>query len=223
MDIQRPYYLILGDLKRSTQPDGKIATAAINRLVQAVSQVSQNYAADLVLPMEVNYGDEFAGLLQTPARIYDIIDYLRDILRGITEFRVAIAYGHVGNATDTLTQMGGAVFQTANDALLDLKKRDVFCEWHLGSALEGQTLTVLANAANSLRQNMTDYQYEVFRFLRSGMSQIDIARRLQKFEQSVSTAAKRGQADLALELDLTLRQRLEALKEGAPDHASRTV
>jgi len=223
VDLQRPYYLVLGDLKRSTQPAGKIAPVAINRLIQAVSQVSQTYAADLVLPMEVNYGDEFAGLFHTPARIYDVIDHLRDALRGATEFRVAIAYDHIGNAADTMRQMGGPAFQTANDALLELKKRDAFCTWHVASALEDQTLTVLANAADGLRQAMTDYQYEVFRLLGSGMSQIDIARRLEKFEQSISTAAKRGQADLALALDLTLRQRLKALQEGALGHADGSV
>lgn len=219
MDLQRRYYLLLGDLKQSTRTVEGQAPVAIRKLVETVSELSGTFADELVLDMEVNYGDEFAGLFHRPAALYDVIDRLRHELRGIAGFRVAIAYGRIGHAASTMTQMGGPAFQMANDALIDLKKSDAFARWQIGGELENLTLTALTNAADSFRQNMTDYQYEVFRYLSEGLSQTETARALGKFDQSVSTAAKRGHTDVALALDKTIRQRLAALQTGEADHA----
>lgn len=219
MDLQRRYYLLLGDLKQSTQTVEGQDPVAIGRLVEAVADLSAAYAGELVQDMEVNYGDEFAGLFHAPDVLYDVIDRLRHELRGIASFRVAIAYGRIGHAARTMTQMGGPAFQMADEALTALKAQDMFADWQVGDALENLTLTAIANAADSFRRNMTDYQYDVFRYLSAGLSQTEIARKLGKFDQSVSTAARRGHADVALALDKTIRERLAALRTGDPDDA----
>ncbi len=211
MDNQTEYYLLLGDLCDSTGLEGEKAEAVSRILREALAHWSDVCARDLAAGLDLNYGDEFTGLFLRPARIYDIIDGLRTALHGLAGFRFVLAYGRIGAASPLTRQMGGPVFVTANDALKRLKIEGRFAEVAIGHALSDATLTALIEAANTLREEMTDYQFEVFSLLKSGLSQKDIARRLGKFDQSVSDAAKRGHTELVIALDAAIGAQLAVL------------
>jgi len=211
MDNQTDYFLLLGDLAGSTGLSGEGAEAAMATLKVELARWTEHCADELVAGLDLNYGDEFAGLFTSPRRIYEITDGLRDALRGQVAFRFVLARGRIGVASDQTSQMGGPVFVTANDALKRLKIEGRFAQVVSQDPLADQTLTVLIEAAHQLRLEMTDYQYDVFQQLRAGRSQRAIAKALGKFEQSVSDAAKRGHAELVITLDRAIRSNLAAL------------
>ncbi|MEM7767093.1 MAG: hypothetical protein AAF253_06355 [Pseudomonadota bacterium] len=212
MDNRADYFLLLADLKRSTDLDAAGSARLFGRLNQALTDWSDACSGDLLAGLDLNYGDEFAGLFVRPNRIYEVVDGVRDALRGYGRFRVAIARGRIGAVSEDTSQMGGPVFKLANDALSSLKSRGQFAQWVLGNPLIDETLSVLTEAGNTLREDMTDYQYRVFQHLRDGTSQREIAAQLGKFEQSVSDAAKRGHADLALQIDQAIDAHLRSME-----------
>lgn len=211
MDNQTDYYLLLGDLRASTELEGERAEAVTRILREELARWSEACADDLVAGLDLNYGDEFAGLFSRPAPVYQIVDALRSALWGLSGFRFVLARGRIGSASAATSQMGGPVFVTANNALRRLKTRGRFAHFETGHPLADQALTALVEAAHTLRGEMTAYQLEVFALLKSGLPQTEIASRLGKFDQSVSDAAKRGHAELVIELDAAIEAQLEAL------------
>ncbi len=211
MDNRTDYYLLLGDLRGSTALEGEEAETVTQILREQLGRWSLACADDLVAGLDLNYGDEFVGLFVRPARIYEIVDGLRDALSGHAGFRFAVARGRIGSASAQTSQMGGPVFVIANDALKRLKARGRFAQFETGHPVADRSLTALAEAAHTLRGEMTAYQAEVFGLLRAGLAQTEIARRLGKFDQSVSDAAKRGHAELVIELDEAITAQLAAL------------
>lgn len=204
MDNQTDYYLLLADLKDSTRLDAGPATAAKDIVLDQLSRMNEAHAASIVSPLELNYGDEFAGLFRKAAPIYPVVRTIGEALKPYAGFRFAVAYGRIGYAKGPLTQMGGPVFEVASDTLKQLKKGQNVAEWRLSDPLRSRVLTTMTNAVHALVSEMTDYRYDVYRLFRSGLSGVDVAEQLRKDKRSVSSAKIAGHADLVIELESTL-------------------
>lgn len=223
MDIDRAYVLLLGDLKGSTDLEAGPSDAAFESLNVAIDKLTERFRGELVLGLEVNYGDEFAGLFRSAIPVYDVIDALRSMLHDQVSFRVAVARGRVGHVSDSLTRLGGPVFRQANDSLEHLKRRGLFADWQVGTSLTNRTLTALTETSQTLRSEMTTYQYQVFRKLAEGHSQIDIAKCMNKHPQSVSNAAKKGHATLAIQVDELIRDHLQIAEQSVSIETGKSI
>lgn len=210
MDNQTDYILLLADLEGSTDLPPARASAAMDILGATLRKANETYADALIHPLEINYGDEFGGLFCAAAPVYAAIADVREALRGHVGFRFAAARGRIGHPADHLREMGGPVFKLANDALNELKGAGQFGDWTIAHPLENRTLSVLTNMIHTLIDEMTDYQYEAFRLFAEGHPQTEIARQLNKQEQSVSKTLQRGRARLTLQTEALLRDHLEA-------------
>ncbi|MEL7232021.1 MAG: hypothetical protein AAGJ85_05870 [Pseudomonadota bacterium] len=201
MDNQTPYYLLLADLKKSSRLTPDQSHAAMARLIPELEWQNQRASADLVYPLEVNYGDEFAGLFHQPDLIYRIISEVRDMLRPVAAFRFVVVRGRIGYAGGTIREMGGPVFETAAMELTRLKKRRAHGAWFVADAATDSALTAMTNAAATLVSNMTDYQHAVFLLQKAGLSGTEIAEKLKKDPRSVSNAKQSGHAKTVLEIE----------------------
>lgn len=201
MDNRRDYYLLLADIKGSSDLTAQANTALMARLIPALEAQNDAHSADLAYPLEINYGDEFAGLFSNPRAIYQIVTTIRAALRGLASFRFVVAHGRIGFAGQTIREMGGPVFDTAASALSDLKKKKSFARWIMGQNTTRLSLDALTNGAHSLLQDMTDYQYDVFRLQSAGLKGVEIAKALSKDPRSVSNAKKTGHAKTAIALE----------------------
>ena len=159
---------------------------------------------DLIAPLEINYGDEIAGLFKTPAKIPEIVDEIRHTLQNHIGFRYVVTYGRIGFAASTLREMGGPVFDQASKALLQLKKDKQFARWQLGRNPYDAALTALSNAAHTLISRMSSYQYEVYRLHRDGLAGVDIADQLGRDPRSVSNAKRSSHADIVIQSENAL-------------------
>ncbi|MEL6324576.1 MAG: hypothetical protein AAFQ84_10155 [Pseudomonadota bacterium] len=210
MDLGSDYFLLLGDLKGSSSLTTDVSASVIDTVRAALRTLSDAHAADLLRPMELNYGDEFAALYRSPLRAYGAVSQIREALRGQTDFRFVVARGRLGAKADTLREMGGPVFKIASVALGSLKTSGTFGRWLIGTDLQNRTLSVLTNLVDDLIGEMTDYQYEVYRLTQEGMSGVEIAKYLDKTPQSVSKALVSSHGRTIIEAEALIRDQLAA-------------
>lgn len=208
MTLDTDLFLLLADMENSTRQNAETAQRVGDILQEQLSHLSKIYKRDLYRPLELNYGDEIAGLFISPAPIYQIVSQLRHALRSYSSFRFVVARGRIGREAPSTSQMGGPVFEAANTALQQLKKDGEFSQWLVANEQMNAVLTAMSQASHAFITEMTDYQYDVYRLYETGMKQKDIAAQLDKFEQSISDAIKRGRAELVIKLDQSIQAML---------------
>ncbi len=192
-------YLLLVDLKGSTQLAPKVAERLFGRLEKRLPALNRRLDPAPVLGLSISYGDEVAGLFDTPAHLYSVVDQIRGWLHPEVAIRFVAAHGSIGRFSQDIRQVGGEVFKRADDAVRAIKKERRFCRWLIGDGTTNAALDALTEISNAVLEDMTAYQREVYRLLASGLSQAEIAGRMGKHRQSVSDAVRRGHAELVLE------------------------
>ena len=213
MDNRTPFFLILGDIKGSVALSASQNTSMMEQLLAQLARQNQRLSTDIVHPLEVNYGDEFAGLFSTPRAFYQIVSDLRDALRGTAEFRFVTAHGRIGYAGKSVPEMGGPVFATASRALNLLKKKKRFSDWQISDAATNQALSAMTNAAADLIDDMTPYQHIVYMFQKAGLKGTEIAAKLGKDPRSVSNAKKAGRTDTIIQIERAMTATLAKLEK----------
>lgn len=201
MDNRTDYYLILADIKGSTDLTPEKSAAFMRQLLGQLDRQNQKHRSDIIYPLEVNYGDEFAGFFSNPRAFYQIISDIRDALRGTAEFRFVTAHGRIGYAGGTVREMGGPVFETASRSLSQLKKKRQFSAWQISDDATNLALTAMTNAAATLIDDMTPYQHIVYMFEKAGLKGTEIAEKLGKNPRSVSNAKKTGHSKTVIQIE----------------------
>ncbi|MBD3425131.1 MAG: hypothetical protein GF417_11910 [Candidatus Latescibacteria bacterium] len=154
-----------------------------------------------VLGLSINCGDEVSGLFEEVSPVYRIVDEVRDILCSEAGIHYVVVRGKIGHNSDGITQVGGEILKRANDAMKRLKRKNRFCYWDTGKGLQDKILISLSELTNTLIERMTEYQYKAYNLLKRGFSQKEIAARLDKYQQSVSDAVGRGNAELVIDAE----------------------
>lgn len=208
-----PLYLFLADLKKSTSLTQSNAERVRRALEDGLHALNDKLET-LLNPLQVNYGDEIAGLFSAPHELQTVVTNIRRVLDDQISFRFVIAYGKVGDPTAPLTQMSGPVFKEANDALLALKRQREFADWRIGSETTRLSLNALSRAQNAFIADMTNYQRSVHYLLAEGISGVDIAAHLNKDPRSVSYARKASKSDIVLDLDRAIMANLLDIRTG---------
>lgn len=193
------HYLLLVDLKRSTRLTRGAAERVFGRLEARLVDLNRSLEPPPVLGLTISYGDEIAGLFDTPVHLYTIVDQIRDWLHPDAGIRFVAARGAIGRLSEDIRQVGGEVFKRADGAIRAIKKQRRFCRWLIGGAAGNTTLDALTEISNAVLEDMTAYQREVYRLLAGGLNQAEIAAQMGKHPQSVSDAVRRGHAELVLE------------------------
>ena len=211
METTREYFLLLIDVRGST----KMAPARLGRVMERLGtelpRINRRLGKNLVLGLKVSYGDEVAGLFATASRLYDAVAAVRDTLHPDARLRFVVVRGRVAIASRDIRKVGGPAFKLADDAMERLKKQRGYARWHVGDPLADAVLNSLAGMSNALLEGMTAYKRTVYGLMSQGVSRKDAARRLRKYLQSVSTAARTGKADEVLEAEATIRAVLTRL------------
>ncbi|MEM7328717.1 MAG: hypothetical protein AAF437_08265 [Pseudomonadota bacterium] len=219
MDANTRYYLIVGDIKGSVALSPARTASMMDQVMAQLERQNQRQRADIIYPLEVNYGDEFAGLFSTPRSFYQIVCDLRDALRGTAAFRFVTAHGRIGYAGGSIREMGGPLFETASRSLIRLKKKKQFSDWQISDPATNQALSAMTNAAADLIDDMTPYQHIVYMFQKAGLKGTEIAEKLGKDPRSISNAKKAGHTGTVLQLEQAMAATLATVQTDA-EHAS---
>ncbi|OYW88427.1 MAG: hypothetical protein B7X53_00740 [Hyphomonas sp. 34-62-18] len=205
--------LLLCDLKGSSGFGPEKGGELLAQLEALLVQLNERHAADIILPLEISYGDEIASLLLHPEAAFEIVRALRKGLGVQMAFRFAVVFGQIGARTSNIRQIGGEVFTIANAAISRLKRQNRFGEWHIFKDARDIELTLLTNLCQGFIARMTDYQFLVYILLAEGLSQKAVAERLGKYPQSVSDAVRRAEIDLVIEAENQIIDRLRAYNQ----------
>jgi hypothetical protein len=211
MDTEREYYLLLVDIAGSTRLTSTEAERALAALREALDGLNRELGPVLVLNLTVSYGDEVAGLFASPVPLHAAMTRIREVLRPWTAARYVASKGRVAIASDDIRQVGGTVFKRASAAMARLKRSGRTTRWLIADTPVDPMLTALTDLSEAFVEDMTNYQYDVYRLLASGVTQKAAAAELGKFPQSISDAVKRGHVDLVIEAERAVRLQLEAL------------
>jgi hypothetical protein len=205
MDLDTDYYLLLIDIIDSTK---QLQAADFNNkldlLEKLLTEINKKYKKNIVLPVNISYGDEIAGLFSAPENIYDVVIKIRRALQPHTNIRFVVVKGKVARISTDIRKIGGMIFKKASEAVELLKKNDRFCSWHFENDLTNRTLDSLCEISNVIVQDMSEYQLNVFDLLRKGLMQKQIAVELKKHTQSISDVIQRSKANHVLEAEQTI-------------------
>lgn len=208
LNTSRLYFLLLIDIKKSTKLAEASRKTIFRQLTEKLQELNQRLQPKPLLNLKISYGDEVAGLFEHPAHFHRIVCELREALFPEATFRFVAVKGRIGVPAPDIREIGGEVFKTADEQMKRLKKRDGFCSWQIKDETGNGTLTALSEMSNTLLERMTRYQREVYQLLAQGLSQKDIADKLQKYPQSVSNAVKQGAADQVISANKVLHRLL---------------
>lgn len=213
LQTNKHYYLLLIDIKQSTSQSPRKRQKIFDQLESIIKELNKKVDPKPAFKLTISYGDEVAGLFETPVRLYNIISQIREALFPLAKFRFVVAYGKIGVAADDIRKVGGEVFKIADEHIERLKKQNRFCRWLLKDEYHSSVLTALTEMSNALIERMTPYQRQVWQMLESGLNQNEIAVRLKKYPQSISNAVKKGRVDLQIDATQTINQILLKLPE----------
>lgn len=213
MDQKETYFLLLCDVRKSSKRSVREGTALLNALEDVVQATKKQFPAEFALGPELNYGDEISALFSSPNALYDVMAFLRQKLKPIAGLRCVCIHGQIGAQADTMNRISGPIFKQANEAISTLKKSGWFSAWKIGDDQTNQTLSALANLIDARIQSMTDYQFEVYQLMASGLSQSEVAAQLGKYQQSVSDAVSRAHIDIVLEAETAMRDMLAGFRK----------
>lgn len=205
MDTDRDYFLLLIDVRDSTELPPDQLARAMARLKEELPRANRRLRKDLALGLRISYGDEVAGLFVSASRLFDAVATVRDALHPDAAVRFVVTRGRVGVASRDIRKVGGSVFKEADDTMERLKKQKRFVAWRLGDSVIDAVLDSLTGTANALLEDMTENQRAVFALVRRDLMRVQVAERLGKSKQSVSSAAVRGNVDLVVEAEHAIR------------------
>ena len=204
MDTKTDYYLLLIDVVNSTKLSYEDINIKMDLLENKLISLNKNLKNNLVLPLNLSYGDEIAGLFQTPENVYNVVVEIRKIFYPITSIRYVVVKGSVARISSDIRKIGGMIFKKANKTIEFLKKNNRLCSWQLEDSLINKTLDSLCEISNVILQDMSEYQRNVFELYREGHTQKQIAIILSKHSQSIWDAIQRSKANYIVEAELTI-------------------
>ncbi len=204
MDTKTDYYLLLIDVVDSTKLSVEDLNIKMDLLENQLVSLNNNLKNNLVLPLNLSYGDEIAGLFKTPENIFNVVVEIRKIFYPITSVRYVVVKGSVARISSDIRKIGGMIFKKANKTIELLKKNNRLCSWQLEDSLINKTLDSLCEISNVILQDMSEYQRNVFELYREGHTQKQIAIILSKHSQSIWDAIQRSKANYIVEAELTI-------------------
>lgn len=202
-------YVVLGDVVDSRDIDDR---RAFGRRLDAVCEHLDEAHADAVVAgfAPLKGIDEFAGVLSTPAPVYDVVDAFRERLHP-QEVRIAVAVGDidVGRSTGDPARMDGPAFHRADDLLAEMATS----AFRFALDLEDSPVDALvADVVNLLlfrKRQWTDRQREVVARYDERGDQRAVAEELGVSQPAVSRALSRADLQPIRQIEHRLRVTLE--------------
>lgn len=200
--------VVLGDVVGSRDVPDRASFR--DRLLAALEAVNEQYADAVVADFVLQKGvDEFAGVLATPTRVYDVVDAVGRHVHP-EEVRFAVCWGGVDVAPDAddVRQMDGPAFHRADDLQTSIADTD----YRFAMDLDDPPLdTTLADEITLLMRRKADWsdrQRRVVNRYEALGSQDAAASALDVSQPAVSQALSRADYRLLREIEDRLRTTL---------------
>lgn len=200
------------DVKDSTALPNKSINDKMKQLEIELIKINKDFSKQIAIPLSISYGDEIAGLFNSPENLYNIVIGIRKILYPLTSIRFASVKGKISTESKDIRKVGGPIFKKASIAMNNLKETNGYAFWQFDNEIYNKSLGSLCEISNALINDMSIYQREVYELLKTGLSQREIATQLGKYSQSVWDAVQRSKAVYVIEAQKTINMILASCK-----------
>lgn len=202
-------FLFLADIVDSSLLPKRELTSIMNRLEKCVQGWNKEYKMEMVVPMNISYGDEIAALLKTPRPIFKIVQETRSLLFPHTRIRFVVVKGNVGADNPDIRKVGGPAFKRADELLSIAKKKDWFACWETGSKITDTILNSLCGLTDTMLNDMSTNQREIYQWYSQGFTQKEIAIKMGKYPQYIWTAMNKSHISQIHDAEKAIHQILE--------------
>lgn len=181
------YVAIIGDMLGSRTHRGNERRRMQARFNQFIARLNRRYGSALASRFAVTLGDEFQGILKDGAAIPDLMWEVANVVE-LPQFRLGIGYGSIETAVPKYAiNLDGPALHEAR-AAIDRAKAEAIT----GGVFSGfgEEIDQAANGVSRLLHfhlsRRSTAQLRVMSLLRSGHSQVEIAKLTDQTPQSVS-------------------------------------
>ena len=180
---KRKYCAILGDINKSRSLPNR---ASIQRKFhEAMRVLNAEFKGEIAAHFMITLGDEFQGLLFTPAASYRMVLRFAELMHPVP-FSFGIGIGTISTSFDAMmtTSMDGEVFHAARSALQRSKKNRLFLTYEFKDPAI-HLLNVLAGLLEKQKTKLTPRQTTIARLMRKHANQSRVAKLLGIRQPSV--------------------------------------
>lgn len=187
--MPKRYCAIIGDIRKSRSLSRRAAVQ--RKFAKAIETVNTEFKPAIASRFLVTLGDEFQGLLVSPAESYSVVQRFRELMDPVP-FSYGVGIGTLSTPLrPSAVGMDGEVFHRARSALTSAKKSKRMLVYDFDFPSSG-----LVNALLGLIEQewarLTPRQKQIARLLKQLENQEDVARRLRITQPAVSKAASRA-------------------------------
>ncbi|MFZ0201480.1 MAG: SatD family protein [Candidatus Sulfotelmatobacter sp.] len=180
------YIAVIADMVDSRSVPRSQRGALQKKLGEFLASLNHDHRKKIAAKFVITLGDEFQGLLSSATAIPDLIWSLEEDLPEC-QFRVAVGLGTLDTPLQKYAiNIDGPALHTARTAIEYAKKTKALGGVFRGFGELDEILNGMAGMLWFQRSQWTNSQRKIVNFLRQGMSQTEVARKLRITKQVVS-------------------------------------
>ncbi len=186
--MSKRYCAVIGDIRKSRSLPRRAAVQ--RKFAKAIETINAEFKPAIASRFLVTLGDEFQGLLTSPAESYSLVQRFQDLMDPVP-FSYGVGLGTLSTPLQpSALGMDGEAFHRARSALSSAKKSKRQLVYDFDHPALG-----LVNALLGLMEQewarLTPRQRQIARLLKQLDNQEDVARRLRITQPAVSKASSR--------------------------------
>ena len=206
----KTYCAIIGDINKSRSlPDRKRVQQKFQR---AIDTINKEYEDRISSRFVLTLGDEFQGLLTSPAESYGIVRRFQDLMEPVV-FSFGIGVGKLSTSPKPTTLgMDGECFHRARAALSQAKegKRRLIYDFDSASM---SLVNALIGLMDKQWEHLTSRQKQITQLLKKHGNQEVVAKELHITQQAVSKAYSSTVIKELIEAEASLRKFLKMISQ----------
>jgi hypothetical protein len=204
------YYVIMFDIIGSSKL--KDRNALSTQLDAAIQQINKEYSHTYWAPFEITRGDEVAGVLESVAPAYDMIDTFSEGLYPVM-FRSVIIFDKLdaGIPSKRSTVMDGPAFYRADQTMKQLKKTQKMCALRSGEAELDMAAEALINFLLWRWSDLTPLQRRIVRLYQREGNQSQVAEILDRTQQQIQNTLDVCKWEIIDEAEKAVRSLLQII------------
>ncbi|MBI2428370.1 MAG: hypothetical protein HYV29_06165 [Ignavibacteriales bacterium] len=188
----KPHYCaIIGDINKSRALERRGAVQ--KKFEAAIDTINKEYKDEIASKFLITIGDEFQGILKSPAESHRLVRSFQELMNGIS-FAFGIGVGTLSTELNPVSAIGmdGECFHHARSALQAAKSggQEVLFSFNDPAV---PLLNVVTGEWESRRRKLGETVQKIMELHKSGKSQMEIASVLKVSQQFVSKSVNSKQ------------------------------
>lgn len=182
------------------------------KIIGTIDEVNRQFASFIAVPFSITLGDEWQGLLQSPAKSYEIVAAFRENLTDVS-ISFGVGVGEISTSLqDRTSSMDGQAFHRSRIALNLAKKKKREVMFSTGDERLDGLLNAVCALLQTIHQRWTDRQREKILLYKKHQNETKVAQVLGVTQGDIHQALKAGAGKIYIECENELNAFLASMK-----------